>query len=229
MSVEGVALARRLDHAFSLAFALSWLAGQSYQMHDFTRCRTAGEEAVALSERHGFPLWSGLGRFYAGIARARAEGAPDAVADAVEGLALAATTGNQAGATLMLGKLAAAQHAAGLHADARQTVEAARAVAEQTGQHLYDAELSRLEGEVFIDQDNARPQAEVCFQHALDVARSQGARTLELRAATSLARLWRNQAKRGEARELLTPIYDWFTEGFDTQDLKDAKALLKEL
>ena len=72
-------------------------------------------------------------------------------------------------------------------------------------------------------------EAEVCFHNALDVARHQQAKSLELRAATSLARLWQQQGKRAEARELLTPIYNWFTEGFDTPDLKDAKALLAEL
>ena len=72
-------------------------------------------------------------------------------------------------------------------------------------------------------------EAETCFHHALDIARNQQAKSLELRAATSLARLWQSQAKRQEAHDLLAPVYGWFTEGFDTADLKDAKALLDEL
>ena len=94
----------------------------------------------------------------------------------------------------------------------------------------YAAELSRLKGALLLQQavpDAA--QAEACFQQALDVARQQQAKSWELRAATSLARLWQQQGKRQEAHDLLAPIYDWFTEGFDTLDLIDAKALLDAL
>ncbi len=94
----------------------------------------------------------------------------------------------------------------------------------------YTTELYRLKGELLLSQssDN-QPEAETCFQKALDVARSQQAKSLELRAATSLARLWQSQGKRDEARELLGDVYAFFTEGFDTADLIDAKALLYEL
>ena len=94
----------------------------------------------------------------------------------------------------------------------------------------YAAELSRLQGALLLQQavpDAA--QAEACFQQALDVARQQQAKSLELRAATSLARLWQQQGKRAEAYDLLAPIYGWFTEGFDTADLQEAKASLEEL
>ena len=91
-------------------------------------------------------------------------------------------------------------------------------------------ELYRLKGELLLQQssDN-QAEAEACFHQALDIARNQQAKSLELRAATSLARLWQQQGKRQEAHDLLAPVYDWFTEGFDTADLKDAKALLDEL
>jgi predicted ATPase len=95
---------------------------------------------------------------------------------------------------------------------------------------IREAELYRLKGELLLQQaaPNA-PQAETCFQQALDVARHQQAKSWELRAAMSLARLWQQQGKRAEAYELLAPIYGWFTEGFDTADLQEAKALLAEL
>ncbi len=95
---------------------------------------------------------------------------------------------------------------------------------------FYEAELHRLQGELLLQQspDNATETA-ACFQQAIDIARQQQAKSWELRAATSLARLWQQQGKREEARELLAPVYDWFTEGFDTADLKDAKALLDQL
>ena len=101
---------------------------------------------------------------------------------------------------------------------------------DNTGLRYYAAELSRLKGALLLQQavpDAA--QAEACFQQALDVARQQQAKSWELRAATSLARLWRQQGKRAEAHALLAPIYGWFTEGFDTADLQEAKALLEEL
>ena len=92
------------------------------------------------------------------------------------------------------------------------------------------AELHRLEGELLlIKQGQKAGEAEDCFRKALDTARHQQAKSLELRAAMSLSRLWRQEGKRKEAHELLAPIYGWFTEGYDTSDLKEAKALLEEL
>jgi len=107
--------------------------------------------------------------------------------------------------------------------------EALRA-AKDTGEHFYDAELHRLKGEFLLQlsADNQR-EAEACFQHAITIAQSQGAKAWELRTATSLARLWQHQGKRQQARDLLAPVYHWFTEGFDTPDLQDAKALLDAL
>ena len=99
-----------------------------------------------------------------------------------------------------------------------------------TGERWYEPELYRLKGELLLQQssDN-QAEAETCFHQALDIARNQQAKSFELRAATSLARLWQQQGKRQEAHDLLAPVYNWFTEGFDTADLKDAKALLDEL
>ena len=106
---------------------------------------------------------------------------------------------------------------------------ALRAVA-KSGQRHYEAEIYRLKGELHLrEADPEVEQASVCFQRALEIARHQQAKSWELRAATSLTRLWRDQGRRAEARDLLAPIYDWFTEGFDTADLRDARALLDEL
>jgi predicted ATPase len=99
-----------------------------------------------------------------------------------------------------------------------------------TGERYYEAEVYRLKGELLLRLAAPdAPQAEACFQQALAVARRQQAKSWELRAAMSLARLWQHQGKGAEARELLTPIYGWFTEGFDTADLQEAKALLESL
>jgi predicted ATPase len=103
-------------------------------------------------------------------------------------------------------------------------------LADKTGEHLYEPELHRLKGALLLQQapDN-HTEAHACFQHALDGARAQQARSLELRAATSLARLWQQQGKRNDARLLLSAVYTWFTEGFDTADVQEAKVLLEEL
>ena len=102
-------------------------------------------------------------------------------------------------------------------------------LADKTEQHCWQAELNRIKGELFLTvSSNNHAEAESCFFQALDIARRQQAKSWELRAAVSLSRLWCDQGKQKEARDLLAPIHDWFTEGFDTQDLKDAKALLDE-
>src|SRR5262249_5535728 len=101
---------------------------------------------------------------------------------------------------------------------------------EQHGECWWEAEVCRLRGVLLLRQAVPQPEeAEACFQRALEVGHRQEAKSLELRAAMSLARLWQQQGKRATARELLAPVYGWFTEGFDTADLRDAKALLEAL
>ncbi len=107
-------------------------------------------------------------------------------------------------------------------------IEEASALARR-GQRWHEPELHRLKGELTLQKSTVEEEAEPHFLKALEVARHQEAKSLELRAATSLARLWQQQGKTAEARDLLAPVYDWFTEGFDTADLKDAKTLLEEL
>ena len=115
-------------------------------------------------------------------------------------------------------------------ADGLQALTEAHTLVEQYDLRLWEAEVCRLRGVLLLRQpETPQAEAEACFQHALDVARRQEAKSLELRAATSLARLWQQQGKRQEAYDLLASVYHWFTEGFDTADLKDAKALLEEL
>jgi predicted ATPase len=118
------------------------------------------------------------------------------------------------------------------HAEAGQSEEALRRIDEAvlgaTGQRMWEAEVSRLAGEIAL-LGHQLDKAVTHFERALAVARQQQAKSWELRAAMSLARLWADQVKVNEARELLAPVYGWFTEGFDTRDLKEAKGLLEEL
>jgi predicted ATPase len=183
---------------------------------------------VALSEAQGFPLWLGLGRAYHAAARVLA-GDLAALPEMMDGLALAAETGNQAAAPGALALLAEAQRATGQLTEAQGTIATALAVAAQTGQPFFDADLHRLHGDLLLATGGPADEAAARYHRALAIAREQGARSFELRAATSLARLWRDQGKRAEARDLLAPVYAWFTEGFDAPDLIDAKALLDEL
>lgn len=116
----------------------------------------------------------------------------------------------------------------------RKAPAEARAIVDKTGERCWEAELAWLEGELTLlstrpSQELSFPEAESSFHKALEVARRQEAKSLELRAATSLARLWQSRGKQAEARDLLAPVYDWFTEGFDTKDLQEAKALLQKL
>jgi predicted ATPase len=118
----------------------------------------------------------------------------------------------------------------GYREDGLQALAEAYALVEQHEERYWEAEIHRLRGVVLLRQPGTpQAEAETWLQRALDVARCQEAKSLELRAAMSLARLWQQQGKRAEARELLAPVYGWFTEGFDTMDLQDAKALLEEL
>ena len=114
--------------------------------------------------------------------------------------------------------------------DGLSALAEALAVANETEGHGYDAEIYRLKGELLLKQDDSNAEeAQSCFQHAIEIARNQSAKSRELRATTSLARLIAKQGRRDEARTMLAEIYGWFTEGFDTADLKDAKVLLDEL
>src|SRR5262249_27492235 len=113
-------------------------------------------------------------------------------------------------------------------AEGLQALAEASTVIEQHEERWWEAEVCRLRGALLLQQEMAQQEeAEACFQRALDVSRRQQAKSLELRAAMSLARLWQQQGKRAEAHALLAPIYGWFTEGFDTADLQEAKALLE--
>jgi len=225
---EAVALSRRLDHPFSLACALFWEMVVHWFLRDVAAVLERTTEVLALSEMQGFPIFLGAGRAFHAAARVVA-GNSGALPEIMEGMALAAETGSQAYAPALFALLAEAQRAAGQLGEAQGTVATALTVAAQTGQPFWDADLHRLDGDLLLATGGSADEAAAHYHRALAIAREQGSRAFELRAATSLARLWRDQGKRAEARDLLAPVYGWFTEGFDTCDLMEAKALLQEL
>jgi predicted ATPase len=147
-----------------------------------------------------------------------------------QGLADWRSTGAEIWSPHFLALLAEAYIRAGQAGAGLGAVAEALAVVHTTGEHWWDAEIYRLQGEgLRLQSVPDERQAEAYFRQALHVARQQQTKSLELRAATSLGRLWLHQGQRTEARQLLAEIYGWFTEGFDTADLQDAKALLEEL
>src|SRR5262249_61978620 len=142
--------------------------------------------------------------------------------------------GHESGRSSLLALLAATYGKAGQAEEGLNTLAEALAVVDKTGERFYEAEVYRLKGELTLQNKAPGPQAtveeaEAGFLKALEIARKQQAKSLELRAAMSLSRLWQQQGRRQEAHELLAEIYGWFTEGFDTKDLQEAKALLDEL
>jgi class 3 adenylate cyclase/predicted ATPase len=225
---EAASLAHRLNDPFGLAYVLFFETALHWWRRDLAAVRERAAEVVALSETQGFPLWLGLGRALHAAARV-VTGNAGALPEVLNGMVLVGETGSQANAPSFLAVLSDAQRAAGQLAEAQGTVATALAVAAQTGQPFFDADLHRLDGDLLLATGGPADEAAARYHRALAIAREQGARSLELRAATSLARLWRDQGKRAEARDLLAPVYGWFTEGFDTRDLIDAKALLDEL
>jgi class 3 adenylate cyclase/predicted ATPase len=221
---EAVALGRRLNHPFSLVRGLFFETNIHRFRRDSARQRERAAEVVAISEMQEFRLFLGLGRFYAAT---RVEGDVAGLPESLKALTLIRETGYRSPGNLVL--FAETQQAAGQAAEARATVAAALALSAELAQPFFDVDLLRLDGDLVLATGGAPEEAAARYQQALDIARAQEAKSLELRAATSLARLWRDQGKRAEARDLLAPLYGWFTEGFDTGDLKDATALLDEL
>lgn len=225
---EAVELARRLRDPFNLTYAL-WTEVETHWLRRDARAeRERASEGMAVSEANSLPLFLGAHRLMLATAHVAA-GETEAFADVFAALAILADTRSQKEAPGIFVLLAQRYVAIGQLDEAGGAVETGLAVAVQTEQPYFDAELHRLQGEIVARRAEGRQSAEECFHRALDIARAQEAKSLELRAATSLARRWRDQGKHAEARKLLAPVYDWFTEGFDTGDLLDAKALLDEL
>jgi tetratricopeptide (TPR) repeat protein len=195
-------------------------------------CRTPAEvapHAKALLEgarQHGLPLWFAFSTFYVGWTGCW-EGDPEGEAGMREGIAQLRQMDVHFYEPFFATLLAETQDRAGRPDVGLTILDAQLSTLERTGEHWFEAEVQRARGELLFRRDPC--EAEAAFMRAIDIARSQQTRTFELRATTSLARLWRDQGKRTEARDLLAPIYGWFTEGFDTPVLQDSKALLDQL
>ncbi len=191
---------------------------------------------MALSREQGFSLLLARGRVYWGWGLAVRGRVEEGLTQIRQGLSANRGTGAELFRPPYLSLLAEAHRKAGQVEEGLSAVAEALIAVHRTGERWYEAELYRLKGELTLQQSKVESprskveeEAEAHFHQAIEVAQQQQAKSWELRAATSLARLWQGQGKTTEAHDLLAPVYNWFTEGFDTADLKDAKVLLEEL
>jgi predicted ATPase len=229
-SHEALTLARDLAHPFSLVFALSHGAMFHQCRREAQATRERAEAALALAREQGFPRWEAWGTVLRGWALVEQGQAAEGIVQIRQGVTAWQAAGQELGRPFFLAGLAEAYGKAGQTEAGLAVLAEALAVVEKTGERCWEAEVHRLQGELLLARTIPEVQpAEACLQQALAVARRQQAKSLELRAALHLSRLWQQQGQRAAARELLAPIYDWFTEGFDTVDLQEARALLDEL
>jgi predicted ATPase len=186
------------------------------------------DQLVAITTEQGFPAWCAIGTTYRGWVKVKNGDMAEGISLLRSGTAAFRATGSELFAPFLVMLLASACEIAGQVAESLSLVAEALEIVERTGERWLTAELNRQKGALLLRQGNFAG-AEELYRKALTIAAEQGAKFWELRAATSLARLRRKHGRRAEARDVLAPIYGWFTEGFNTADLNEAKALLDEL
>jgi predicted ATPase len=222
--------ALEIGQAATLMFAL-FRASVPYTLCGNRAAAAAqAQELVALAEEKGSLHWKAYGMVSQGSVLALTGRASDATEMLISGMAAMRTTGATLRIPFHLPHLARAHAELGQFEAAWRCIGEAMTTAETTKEKWCEAEIHRTAGEIaLLSPEPDAAQAQAYFERAIAIARAQQAKSWELRAATSLARLWRDHGRRAEARDLLAPVYGWFTEGFDTSDLKEAKALLDEL
>ncbi|MBI3799390.1 MAG: hypothetical protein HY268_20790 [Deltaproteobacteria bacterium] len=247
-SDEMLTLAQELSHPFSFAYALFFASGLHQLRRETQAAHERAEAAITLSTEQGFPTWLANGMVLQGWALAEQGERGESIAQIREGLAAHQAMGEELLRPYFLALLAEAYGKAEQIEDGLTVLAEALVVLDKNGEHFYEAELYRLQGTLTLKQaevrgpqsgvpntqhptprTHAEAEAEAYFVKAIDLARQQQAKSWELRAVMSLSRLWQQQGKRGEARRMLAEIYSWFTEGFATADLQEARALLAEL
>jgi predicted ATPase len=225
---EMLALAQELSHPFTLVFALYFAATLHQLRQEVEATQERVEALLRISTERGFALYLAWGTILQGWVLAEQGQEHDGIDQIRKGIAARQTT------MALPNALAKAYGKVGQVEEGLSVLNEALGLVDKTGQRCWEAELHRLKGQLLLEQEKGEVEtclhnAEACFQHAIEVARRQRARSWELRAATSLARLWQEQGKKDQARELLQETLGWFTEGFDTADLKEARALLDAL
>jgi class 3 adenylate cyclase/predicted ATPase len=227
---ETVAHAKELQHPYSIGLTVLFAAQLSQLRRDAEAARTRAEEGLAISaehDLHAVALWCLLPRGWASLQQGDVQAG---IADIRESMERRKAAHIGAVWPWFLALLAEAHAALGEFDDGFGALEEALQWVGRNDERLYAAEVHRIKGDLLLRKPAPDPaQAECCFEQALNIARGAEAKSWELRAATSLARMWLQHNRFDEARTLLAPVYEWFTEGFDTADLQDAKALLDQL
>jgi class 3 adenylate cyclase/predicted ATPase len=227
---RGISDAQEIKHGPTSMYALERSVNIYNHCGNYTEASKRADEIVALANQMGVGFWKAFGMLWQGIGSALTGNAVDAVQKISSAINFYRSMGSTLRLPEFLWYLAKAHAQLGQMDDAWRCVDEAITIMRASGETWLEAELHRVSGEIALMGGNPDGEkAEVYFNRALEVSRQQQAKSWELRAAMSMARHWRDQGKPQQARELLAPIYGWFTEGFDTLDLKQAKALLDEL
>ena len=227
---DGEALARELSHPFSVTIAL-WATGMLHLLRRETSAtRETGESMIAHCSEKGLPPFIPMGKIFRGGALAEAGEVAEGITELRQGIAGVRATGTEYTLPLFYAWLGELCGKGGHVEEGLSALEEGVVMSEKNEDRFSLPEFHRVRGELLLARSaRSKNEAEDAFKQAIKIAREQEAKSLELRAATSIARLWGEQRKRSEAHDLLAPLYGWFTEGFDTADLQEAKALLDEL
>jgi predicted ATPase len=229
-SDEAIRLAEKIGHPFTLAYALNWGLVVRQQLQEPTEAKAMADVLFTFTTERGISLFRAVARLLGGWARVALDETEDGIAALEQGAADLAVTGTEFAATYFLSVAADAYRMAGRSREGLAMLDTAEGRARRTGEAIYAAELQRLRGELLLQSSaENESESEFCFEQALDTARRQEAKLFELRAAMSLAHLWQHQRKKAKARKLVSGVYEQFSEGFDTADLKQARALIDSL
>jgi class 3 adenylate cyclase/predicted ATPase len=227
---HALVVAREIGHSATMMYVLNFSAWTHIHCGNYATTNALVDEFSALKDQTGSVFWGAWGMMQRGCLLALTGKASDAVQTITCGVTAMQSTGTTMWMPFWLSYLARANAEIGQPDDARRCIGEAMAAVETAKERWCEAEVNRIAGEIaLLSPEPDVAKAETYFERALAVARKQQAKSWELRAAMSMARLWRDQGKRDEARDLLAHVYGWFTEGFDTLDLKEAKALLDAL
>ena len=226
--LDALRLAREVNHNASILIALNYATLPYFHRRDVQGTQEKAAELIALGQEYGFALALPLGKIFQGWVLTERGRVEEGIEELRQGLEMLRATGTEVLRPAFLLALVEAYGKADRPADAHVLLNELLPVLQKSEKYSWAAEVYRVTGEL-SRQAQRLPEAEAALHKALDVARRQHARSLELRAATSLARVWQQQGKTSEANTLLAEIYNWFTEGFKTKDLQEAKSLLEEL
>jgi len=242
---EALALAQKQSDPFSFVYASASAALFHHYRGEDGIAQKQAETAMKIATDHGFAHWEAIATVARGSALIGQGKVEEGIEQMHQSLTACQTTGAEMLQPWLLSLLAEGYSKARQIEEGLSVLDEALAVALRIGERIYEAELYRLKGALLLQSKvqgakskidnpqsaihNSQLEAEACFHQAIEIARQQNAKSLELRAVMSLSHLWQQQGKQNEARQILAEIYGWFTEGFDTVDLQEAKALLEEL